>query len=199
MATRPKKDLTVLDKLPRHETPGDVVEIEQRILSATERQPVDVDAEIATLLEHLAKVRDHLLTSAANQKYATTFARGYIEARAFRDLMEEYRKLFDKITDAYIFLTGEQLTVEGAESVRLEGGINIKSSREPVAYLKDPEAFHQWCKANGLSNELKLSMSWGKMNSITKDLLYTAQPAPDGLTVEWKYKLVPHGGNWRLE
>jgi hypothetical protein len=66
-------------------------------------------------------------------------------------------------------------------AIRLPNGDTLRINKEPASTVVDPEAFRQWCIANGY--ERKLQLHAGTRESIVAERMLAAEPPPDGLEV----------------
>lgn len=160
-----------------------------------EREPIGVetlDAIVSTNLHEITKsvsvLHAALLEAAGGQHHASTFARCYATLRRIENELDEHTKEVRLLLKAYEQLTINQYEVEGTMNLKLDTGASVRVQPEPYAQVIDRDAFHDWCRANGLERSMQLP--WMTTNSLTKARLLDGQPEPDGVRAFVNTKVV---------
>lgn len=149
---------------------------------------LEIDRLMTQVGFNLTEVNTVLLAFCGGKYYAAIFARGYREARAVKETLQEHLKAIELTLEAYTQLVIDQFEVEGTESLKLDDGSTIRVQATPYAGVVDKEAFRRWCVENGLESQLQL---WPSTTaSLTKERLLEGLPEPDGVKAYMKAGLV---------
>jgi len=121
-----------------------------------------------------------LTRGTGGRRYASEFGRLYAEARDAKDRVDLWASNLNVLVDAFEELMTDQMTNEGIKSLTLDNGRPIHTHREPYYQVRDREAWRRYCLADP-DLAPKMSVAWGTMNSLAKDMLEKNEEPPDCL------------------
>lgn len=192
---RPGKYAAVLGDLPKYIEGNPDYQARVNVLKDKILEPVtDVDETqpsrdiLVSVMDHdMRSVLESLIHSGKGVRQAAFLGWAWVEARMLADKIDEWKSSVNLLLEALQQLAIDQMEVEGTTTMRFTEGRGCSVQWEPYPQVENRQAFHDWCHAQGLSNEMHLHPSTAA--ALAKRLLLEGQPEPDGMKTFVKAKL----------
>lgn len=139
-------------------------------------------------LQQVEALREAILKDPAFKANASAVAQTYAMLRMeAEEKQAELDEIKTRLT-AVMLIMNEQYEAEDVLSLKINGVGTIRVQPEPHAIVLDKTRHQAWSRSNGY--EEMMTLPWGTTNRLTKELVVTGKPAPDGVEAFMRPKVV---------
>jgi hypothetical protein len=142
----------------------------------------DVEQTFGVEPDYQAKVdlvKQSILTN--TPRTSSALLQKYFEARNDRDRVQIALYDANLRLEAVQQLLIRQMEADNISSIRLAAGLGVSTWNEPLAQVRDPEAFRLWCLEQGL--ERKMTLHPSSIQSLVRKRLEAAEEEPPGIVI----------------
>jgi len=113
----------------------------------------------------------------------------YVDLRAEKKAAEEVLSEIEERLAAVEFVLVDSFEAGNISSIKIfDRDKTISHQKAPHATVQDKQALREWCLNNNMGDELTLP--WQTLNALSKELLLSGQPEPDGVKLYSRDTLV---------